>query len=79
MNKVDTENNKVEVNFIKGDTTNLNKDFENVPKDDVDKIEKMNKIAEIAELILHFNNEGQEGRGSQILTPSHMLSRLPIL
>ena len=79
MNKVDTENNKVEVNFIKVDMTILNKDFENVPKDDVDKIEKMNKIAKIVELILHFNNEGQEGRGSQILTPSQMLSRLPIL
>ena len=38
----------------------------------------MNKIADIAELILYFNNDEQEGQGLKILTPSQMLSRLPI-
>ena len=47
-------------------------------KDDADKIEKVNEIAGIAELILYFNNEDQEGSGLKILTPSQMLSRLPI-
>ena len=38
----------------------------------------MNEIKDIAELILYFNNEDQEGSGLKILTPSQMLSRLPI-
>ena len=75
MNEVDTENNKVKVNFIKD---NLKKDIENLSKDDVDKIEEMNKIADIAELVIYFNNEDQRGKGFKILTPNQMLSRLPI-
>ena len=35
------------------------------------KIEKPNKI-------LNFNKQNQEGKGLEILTPSQMLSRLPI-
>ena len=38
----------------------------------------MNEIKNIVELILYFNNEDQEGSGLKILTPSQMLSRLPI-
>ena len=38
----------------------------------------MNEIKDIVELILYFNNEDQEGSGLKILTPSQMLSRLPI-
>ena len=74
----DTDSNKVKVDFIKNDMTNLKKDIENMSKDGVDKIEKMNKIADIVELILYFNDEDQEGKGLKILTPSQMLSRLPI-
>ena len=40
LNEVDTENNKVKVNFIKNDMT----DIKNASQDDVGKIEKMNKI-----------------------------------
>ena len=40
LNEVDTENNKVKVNFIKNDMT----DIKNASQEDVDKIEKMNKI-----------------------------------
>ena len=57
---------------------NFKKDIENESKDDVNKIDEMNKIADIAELILYFNNDEQEGQGLKILTPSQMLSRLPI-
>ena len=39
---------------------------------------KMNKIEDIAELILYFNNNDKEGSGLNILTPSQILSRLPI-
>ena len=74
----DTGSNKVKVDFIKNDMTNLKKDIENVSKDGVDKIEKMNKIADIVELILYFNDEDQEGKGLKILTPSQILSRLPL-
>ena len=76
--EVDTENNKMKVNFIKNDMTDLKKDIENMSEDDVDKIEEMSKIADIVELILYFNNEDQEGNGLRILTPSQMFSRLPI-
>ena len=47
-------------------------------KHDVDKIKKMNEIMDLAELVLYFNNEDQEGSDLRILTPSQMLSRLPI-
>ena len=78
LNEEDIENNKVKVNFIKNDLTDLKKDIGNAPKDDVDKIEKMNKVADIVELILYHNNEDQEESGLKILTTSQMLSRLPI-
>ena len=41
-------------------------------------IEKPDEIVEIVEQILKFNKEKQEGKGLKILTPSEMLSRLPI-
>ena len=41
-------------------------------------IEKPDEIVEIVEQIRKFNKEKQEGKGLKILTPSHMLSRLPI-
>ena len=41
-------------------------------------IEKPDKIVEIVEEILKFNKQNQQGQGLKILTPSQMLSRLPI-
>ena len=35
-------------------------------------------MSEIAELILYFNQLNQAGKGWIILTPSEMLSRLPV-
>ena len=46
--------------------------------EDEKKFEKADKIVEIVEEILKFNEQNQEGRGLKILTPSQMLSRLPI-
>ena len=57
---------------------NLKKDIENVSKDNAKKIETLNKIRNIVDLILYFNNEHQEGGSLKILTPSQMLSRLPV-
>ena len=76
--EVDTENKKVKVDVIKDYITDLKKDIENMGKHDVDKIKKINEIMDLAELFLYFNNEDQEGSGLRILTPSEMLSRLPI-
>ena len=42
------------------------------------KIEKPEKIVEIVKEILKFNEQKQEGPGIKIVTPSQMLSRLPI-
>ena len=41
------------------------------------KNEKPNEMVDIVQNILEFNRQ-QEGRGLKILTPSQMLSRLPI-
>ena len=40
-------------------------------------IENQNEIVDIVEKILEFNKQ-QQGQGPKILTPSQMLSRLPI-
>ena len=49
-----------------------------MPKYDVGKIKKINEIIDLAEPFLYFNNEDEEEKGLRILTPSQMLSRLPI-
>ena len=47
--------------------------------EDEKEIEKPDKILKIVEEILDFNNkQNQLGKGLKILTPSQMLSRLPI-
>ena len=40
--------------------------------------EKPDNIVKLVEEILKFNKQKQEGQGIKILTPSQMLSRLPI-
>ena len=49
-----------------------------MPKDKTYKIEENKKIISIVERILEFNKLNQSGQGLKILTPSQMLSRLPI-
>ena len=47
--------------------------------EDEKEIEKPDKILKIVEEILDFNNkQNQIGKGLKMLTPSQMLSRLPI-
>ena len=48
------------------------------PKSDAKKIKNRKNMSEIAELILYFNQLNQAGKGLIILTPSKMLSRLPV-
>ena len=53
--------------------------IENVPENKVPIIEGNEKIINIVELILYFNQlEQQKEEGLKIITPSQMLSRLPI-
>ena len=42
------------------------------------KIEKLDKMVKLVEEILSFNKQKQEVQDIKILTPSQMLSRLPI-
>ena len=48
------------------------------PKDDEVMIEENEKIIDIVERIIYFKQLNQAGKGLKILTPSQMLSRLPI-
>ena len=52
--------------------------FKSNPAIDAKKIKNRNNMLEIVGLILYFNQLDQAGKGLKILTPSQMLSRLPI-
>ena len=52
--------------------------IEYAPIDDAFKIEENEQMIDVIEKILEFNNKIQSGHGLKILTPSQMLSRLPI-
>ena len=55
----------------------LKEEIKKIPEEER-KIEKPDKIVKIVDEILRFNKGKQEGQGIKILTPSQMLSRLPI-
>ena len=73
-----TKEHNIRIKLIKSSLIDLKKDIGNAFKDDVNKIEEMYKIADIADLILNFNEQNQPGKGLKILTPSQMVSILPI-
>ena len=75
----DQKKNNDLVELIKVRCSNLNDEIGNMSEDEK-KNEKPDKILKIDEQILNFNNKihKQEGLGLKILTPSQMLSRLPI-
>ena len=58
----------------------LKEEIKEMPEEEkkLKKIEKSHKIVNLVEEILRFNKQKQEGQGIKILTPSQMLSRLPI-
>ena len=64
------------VNLIKSGLEDLKEEIKELSKEERE-IEKPDKIVEIVEDILKFN-EQQKGKGLKILTPSQMLSGLPI-
>ena len=62
---------------IKSGLTDLKNEIKKMSEDEI-KIEKPHKIVDIVEKILKFNELNQQGHGLKILTPSQMLTRLPI-
>ena len=70
--------NGFRVDFIKKVLSKLLRIIDYTPKYDVFKIEENEKIIDIVERILYFNQLNQAGKALKILTPSQMLSRLPI-
>ena len=71
------KNNEI-VNVIKRGLSDLKDKIKKMSEDEKE-IEKPDKILKIVEEILDFNNkQNQIGKGLKVLTPSQMLSRLPI-
>ena len=70
--------NEFRVDSIKNVLSKLQRIIDYTPKDDAFKIEENKKIIDIVERILYFNQLNQAGKALKILTPSQMLSRLPI-
>ena len=72
----DKEKNRLLVSVINSGLKDLKEKIKEMSKER--KIEKPDKIVKIVKKILKFNKQKQEGQGIKILTPSQMLSRLPI-
>ena len=71
------KNNEL-VNVIRSGLSDLKYEIKKMSEDEKE-IEKLDKILKIVEEILDFNNkQNQLGEGLKRLTPSQMLSRLPI-
>ena len=70
--------NEVRVDSIKEVLYKLQRIINDAPKDNAFKIEENEKIMDIVERILYSNQLNQAWKDLKILTPSQMLSRLPI-
>ena len=72
------KNNQL-VNIIKSGLKDLNNEINEMSEEEREN-ERVDKIIEIVERILAYikQQQKQEGQGINILTPSQMLSRLPI-
>ena len=76
-NTNDRKENNLIVNTIKSGLSDLKDEIKKISEEERE-IEKPHKIVEIVEDILKFNKQKQEGSGLKILSPTQMLSRLPI-
>ena len=76
-NTNDRKENNLIVNTIKSGLSDLKDEIKKISEEERE-IEKPHKIVEIVENILKFNKQKQEGSGLKILSPTQMLSRLPI-
>ena len=73
----DKAKNSELVDIFNSGLKDLKKEIKNMSKEEGE-IEKPDEIVEVAEMILKFNKQNQEEKGLKILTPSQMISRLPI-
>ena len=73
----DRKKNNELVSVINSGLKDLKKEIKEMSKEER-KIEKPDNRVEIVEEILKFNEQNQKGQGLKTLTPSQMLSRLPI-
>ena len=65
--------------MIKNSLTDLMEELKKRPTSNSIKIKNRNSMVEIVERILSFNHLNQEELGLNILTPSQMFRRLPII
>ena len=65
------------VSMIKSGLSDLKNKIENISEDQI-RIGKPYEILDIVKKILEFNKQNQEGQGLKVLTPSQLLSKLPI-
>ena len=70
--------NENQAYLIKLVSNKMKKIIENASENKTFKIEEKEKIMNIVERIFYFNQFNQKRKGFKILTPSQMLSRLPI-
>ena len=70
------EKNRIQVNLINSGLRDLKKEIPDTSEEEKE-TENPNEIVNIVASILEFNRQ-QQGQGLKILTPSQMLSRLPI-
>ena len=75
--KVNTNQNNEFVNVINSGLKDLKEEIKEMPEEERE-TEKPDNIVKLVEEILSFNKQKQQGEGVKILTPSQMLSRLPI-
>ena len=75
--KVNTDQNNELVNSINSGLKDLKEEIKEMPEEERE-TEKPDNIVKLVEEILSFNKQKQQGEGVKILTPSQMLSRLPI-
>ena len=68
--------NNIQVNLINSGLRDLKEEIEDMSEQKKE-TKAPNEIVDIADIILEFNRQQQE-QGLKILTPSQMLSRLPI-
>ena len=73
----DIEKSNKLVSVINSGLQNLKKEIKEMSQEERE-IEKPDKIVKIAEEIIRFIKQTQQVNGLKILTPSQMLSRLPI-
>ena len=71
------EKNSELVNIFNSGLEDLKEKNKKMSKEEIE-IEKPDETVRVVEMILDFNKQNQQEKGLKILTPSQMLSRIPI-